>query len=74
MMIDDDGIIARRTLLLLWRKSELGEAAALAERAVSSRESLLPRLPESRYIASMEAELADHVAASGTRAEGASAG
>jgi hypothetical protein len=57
LAVDADGVIARRLAVLLARRGDLGEAAALAESVVLSRPNLFPYLHANPYITKLKAEL-----------------
>jgi tetratricopeptide (TPR) repeat protein len=57
MSIEQDGLIARRLMLLLSRRGDLSEAAEFGEAAMLSKLNLFPRLPEKNpYIEALERE------------------
>jgi tetratricopeptide (TPR) repeat protein len=70
MRIDQNGVIARRLAVLLWRQGNLNEAASLAEIAVNSKANLYPYLTQNDYILSIRADLASQARALNTKKEG----
>jgi tetratricopeptide (TPR) repeat protein len=58
MSIDQNGLIARRLMLLLSRAGHLREAAAFGETAIISRANLFRSIPPNPYMASLKGEIA----------------
>jgi hypothetical protein len=61
MSIAQDGVIARRLMVLLSRRGDWKEAAELSEVALLSANNMFPRLPEGNpYISRLMTELLEH--------------